>query len=394
MGATNTTESVQGTGGSAQVSQASQTSQGSGAVQQTAQQTAPASTAQPTSQPSSTSQSVAQQTAGSVAGSASQDSGYVSVRDALAGYGLDLRQQFQDDHQVLQHLAVLARQAKDQQQLVQYGQQYLQYAPQFRQWLSEQEQKQQQQQQQSWWKAPEYDPTWQRRLMRDPQTGEIKALPGEPPDLVQKYLNWVEHQRSFLDKFSQNPIEAIKPGVLELVQQVAGQIVQQHLGQYQEQITAQQILAQNAAWMFEKDQTGNPIYSQTGHPVLTPLGRQYAQYVQEAQQLGIHDSQSQAKYAMALLRGEVLMARMAQQQQATPGSVQQTQQPPVDPATAVKQQFVNQAAGHASNHVPPPPGNTQGSYQPPNGVSQRGLQELLLQEFAKAGIQPGQQLVG
>lgn len=324
---------------------------------------------------------------GSAAAAAAQADAQ-SVRDALASYGLDLRNQFQDDHQALQHLVMLARQAASQQPLVQYGQQYLQHASDFQRYLEErQRQQQQSQQQQSWWKAPEYDPTWARRLMRDPQTGEIKPMPGEPLDLVQKYQAWAEHQRSFLDKFAQDPIGAIKPGLEQVVQQVAQQMVQQQLASYQERQQAESFLAQNADWMFARDGQGQPLVNPaTNQPALSPLGQQFAAYVFEAERMGLRDTASQQRYAMNSLQRDYLAARYQQQAggQAPPA-------PP--PGEAAKQQFLQAAQAGARTAPAAPPGNTNGEYRQPNGVSQRGLQELLLQEMKAAGFQPGQPVV-
>lgn len=292
----------------------------------------------------------------------------LSVRDALASYGLDLRTQFQDDHAALQHLVMLARQAASQQPLVQYGQQYVQHAGEFQAYLRQKQEQQaaQQAQQQSWWKAPEYDPTWSRRLTRDPQTGEIRALPGEPPDLVQKYLAWAEHQRSFLDKFAQDPIQAIKPGIEQVVQDTAQRLMQQQLAAYQERQQAEQFLAQNADWMFARDAQGQPLVNPaTQQPALSPLGQQFAGYVFEAERMGLGDTASQQKYALAALQRDYLAAKYQQQAQPAAGD-------------AAKQQFLQQAQAGARPPVAPAAA-AQPEYRQPNGISARGLQELMLQ---------------
>jgi hypothetical protein len=311
-------------------------------------------------------------------GGASQDAGYQSVRDALATYGYDIRNQYQDDHQALQHLVSLARQAQEQSQLLPYAQQYLQHAPQFQQWLQAQRQQKlaQEQQQQNWWKAPEYDPSWQNKIVRDPQTGELKTLPGSSPDLIQKYLAWADHQRSFLDKFSQDPISAIRPGIEQLVQEQAAKIVQQQLHHYQEQTLARQVLNQHAEWMYERGQDGNVR--------LSPMGRRYGEYVNQIERAGIMDTQTQNEMAFGLVQRDFLLAKM---QAAGQGVQQQTAQAPapVDP----KQAFLAQAAAGASNQPSAPPGNVNGSYKAPNGPSRIGLAEELTKALAAAGIGPG-----
>jgi hypothetical protein len=318
------------------------------------------------------------------------DGGYLSVRDALANYGLDVRQQFQDDHQALQHLVGVAQQWQQAQQMLPYAQQYMRHAGQFQQWMAQQQQaaQQAQTQQQSWWKAPEYDPSWSQKLMRDPQTGEIKALPGQDPSIVGKYLAWVDHQRGFMDKFAQDPIGAIRPGIEQLVREQAQQLIQQHLGQFQERSLAQQVLQQNADWMY--DQSG-PINPQTGMPPLTPLGRQYAQYIFRAESMGITNTRDQHEYALGFLQRDYALGQLQGQGQQ-PGNPSPAQQQPVAPgANAAAQQFLQQARQGAANPAAPAQ-NVNGNYQAPNGLSARGLQEAMLKELQANGIQPGQQL--
>jgi len=308
---------------------------------------------------------------------AAQD--YQSVRDALANYGYDVRGQFQDDHAALQHLASLARQAQEQQSLLPYAQQYMQHAAQFQQYLAERQRAAQAAQaaQQSWWTAPEYDPSWQQKLMRDPQTGEIRALPGHDPSIVQKYLAWVDHQRGFLDRFARDPIGSIRPGIEQVVQAIVQQQVQQSLGQYQEQSLASQFLAQNADWLYERGANGAPVRdARTGRPALSSLGQQFARYVYEAEQMGLMDTASQQRYALGLLQRDYLLATA---QQGAPA-----QQPPAG-GTAAPPRFAQAAAA--------PAGPANGGYKPPSGASPRGLMEEMMRQFQAAGIQPGQQLV-
>jgi hypothetical protein len=319
---------------------------------------------------------------------ASQAAQEQSVRDYLAERGLDLRNHYQDDHAVLNHLAEVARQAQELAQYQPYVQQYMQHAGQFQQWLAEQQRQRQAQQaqQQQWWNAPEYDPSWASKIYRDEQ-GQYRVLPGNDPAIINKYLAWAEHQKGFFDKFARDPIAAIRPGIEQVIQEVAGRMVQQHLGQYQEQTAAQTFIEQNSDWLHEKDQSGRAVLDpRTGRPALSSLGRQFAQYVFEAERLGLQDTASQQRYAMGLVQRDFLLARAGQAQAPPPDAA-----PGRNPAA---QQFLQQAAQQRQQpQVQQPPGNSNGSYQSPSGPTQRGLQELLMREFAAAGIQPGQQLV-
>jgi hypothetical protein len=309
----------------------------------------------------------------------------------LAQYGYDVRGQFQNDHSALQHLVQVVRQAQEQQQYLPYAQQYMQHAAQFQQYLAQQQAAQaaQQSQQQQWFNAPEYDPSWSQKIYRD-QQGNLQVVPGNDPMLIHKYLAWQEHQQKFLNNFSKDPIGSIKPGIEQIVQQVAGQMVQQQLARVQEQAQAQTFIERNSEWLHQRDAAGNlAIDPRTGRPALSSLGRQFAQYVFEAESFGLRDTNSQQRYAMGLLQRDFLMS------QAAGGQQQQAAQVPAQlPGQAVKDAFLQRAAGQVPQTAAAPPGNTNGNYQAPAGITVRGLQEMMAKEFAAAGIAPGTQLVG
>jgi len=302
----------------------------------------------------------------------------LSVRDALANYGLDLRQHFNDDHAALQHLVSLARRLPEQEQLARYGQEYLRHADKFQSWLrSQQEAERSKQQQQPWFKAPEYDPSWLNKLVRDPVSGELRPAPGAPPDLVQKYIAWHEHRNSFLDNLAKDPIGAIKPGLEEMVKQITSEMIRQNMGQYQEQSRANSFVQQNASWLYETNAEGVPVRDQSGRPRLSELGQRFGAYVQRAQSMGLVDTASQQEYATAMLERDWFRQQQSRQQQASSSA-------PVDPAQAVKQQFIADRQANGSGNLQAPPGNTNGQVKPA-GLNQRGLQEMMLQEMKAAG---------
>lgn len=321
---------------------------------------------------------------GGTATPAPQAQQYVGIRDALRNYGLD-PSQFPDDHAALQHLASAYRQQGDLSQLAQYGRQYMQHADQFQAWRQQQaaQQQQAQQQQQSWWKKPEFDPSWASKLTRDPATGEIKAVAGADPGLVQKYLAWTEHQRGFLDKFAQDPIEAIKPGLIDIARQVAQEMVGQHLGGFQEKQAAQSIIQQNASWIHEHDANGRAVIDpQTGRPAFSPYGRAYAGYVQQAEQMGLRDVQSQHNFALTNVQRDYLARQYVGQQQG--GNAQQQGQ-------AAKDQFLANAAANRPNVGANGVNGSTGAPANPAGINNlRSLQDLMMKNLAANGYQAGQ----
>jgi len=309
---------------------------------------------------------------------------YQSVRDALANYGLDLRGQFSDDHAALQHLIGQVRAAQSLQQLAQYGQAYLQQAPQFAQWQQAQEaaRRQAAQAQAQWFRAPEYDPRWLSQITRDSTTGELRVVAGAPPEVLPKYNAWIDHQRSFLDRFSRDPIGAIRPGIEQVVQQVAEQMVQQHLGNYRETSEAQRFVAEHSGWLHSHDAQGHAVMDpRTGREQLSPLGQRFEQYVREAAQMGLQGTQAQARYALGLVQRDYVLA----QAQAAAGSGMN----PADPGAAAKASFVQTAQAGAQAA---PGANVNGQAPPATGP--RGLYQRLMANMAANGFGPGQQLVG
>lgn len=316
--------------------------------------------------------------AGAAAG-AGQGDGWMGIRDAARQYGYDLGN-VADDHAALQQLILRAQQSQQLQQMAQYGQLYLQHADQFQRWQREQQESAQRQQQQAaqWFKAPEWDANWRNLITRDPQTGEYKPAPGAPPDIVQKYLTGLQHQQSFLERFAFDPIGAIKPGLEQMVQQIAGQIAQQQLGGYRDQTFAQGFIQQNSPWLYQQDQNGQQIRGMDGRPVLSQWGQAFRGYVAEAAQSGIGNEEMRAKYAMSMVQRDFL----AYQQQLS------QQQPAGD---AAKQQFIQQAQAAQAAQFPAP------QQQPlVNGaqIAQAGrgrtpkvpLSERIKRNFAAAGI--------
>lgn len=319
---------------------------------------------------------------------------YASVRETLTNYGLaELASQFQDDHGLLNYLAQAHRERAQLQQYAQYGQTYLQHAQQFEAWRRQQAEEQQraQAQQNQWWKPPEYDPRWASQLTRDPATGEIKVIPGGDPTVLQKYLAWNEHQRSFQERFAQDPIKAIQPGLEQLIDQRAQALIQQQLTGYAQQSQAQALVQNHAAWIYQRDQQGNVLRGQGGQPLMNEWGQRYAMYVQQAEQMGLRGVQAQDRYAVGMVQRDYLAS--SYQQQVNTQQVQQS-------GDALKDQFLQRAAqpGAGGIHNPNTGANGAGGPSgvavnpPPAGNTVRNLASRMLDNFKANGYQPGQEV--
>jgi len=241
---------------------------------------------------------------------------FTSVRDHIRqlGYG-QLADQHPDDAQLVAHLLQQQAQAQQSLALAQYGQRYLQYAPDIERFLQERQQQQQaaQQQKSKWWNPPEWNPSWRGLVTKDDQ-GNLVAVPGAPPDVVPKVAAYDAYRREFADKLLSNPEETLKPFVQDVAQQIAQEMLTQNLGQLQEHTYAQNFVQQHSSWLHSRDASGNVLRDPvTGRPALSEAGRAFRDYVAEAEQLGIRGVSSQEQYAARLLRADLLSQQSQQQ---------------------------------------------------------------------------------
>lgn len=289
-----------------------------------------------------------------------------------------------NDAQFLQHLIGQANQTQQASLLARYGQEYMQHRDSFSKWQAEQQrqrQTQQGQQQQKWFNAPEYDPRWKSQVYRDPNDGQWKALPGTPMGTVEKYLAAMGHERDFMEKFAFDPIGTIKPGIEELVREMAGQMLEQQFARHHDSTFSQQFIQENSAWMHQRTPDGQVVLSpHTGRPELSHWGGRFKQHVDALVGQGLRGDQQIAQLAYALTDREYLLA--VSQMQAQQGQPQQAAQN----GAAQKQQFLQQAAGNGAQNLPqsavPSPTNANGPAQNP-GLP---LAQRLLQGFQANGV--------
>lgn len=294
---------------------------------------------------------------------------FIPIHEALRNIGYQLPAGV-EGHAALQHLVAAAQRAGGLEELARYGQQFMPHAEKFQAWMREQQLAAEQAKAKSWFKAPEFDPSWRGKITRD-ANGNLVAVPGADPTLPQKYLAYLEHQQQFLDKFSTSPIDAIKPGLEEVVRQIASELIQQNLGGYQEQVSARQFVEQNKSWLYTQDQMGRQV--------LSPWGHKFRGYVEQASQLGIHTDSGRVDYAMAKLENEFNRTR-AEQTLGQQGAQQTGEQQ--------KQQFLQQAAGAGATHIPPAGGSIPGNGTTPAPAQNTSLplDQRLRQKFQLAGV--------
>ncbi len=265
------------------------------------------------------------------------------------------------------------------ERLAQLEQQYQQLQPYaqlgLQQWQKQQQEqraKLQQEQQEAakrpWFELPKFDRSLMQFLRKNPETGQIEALPGAPPGLVAEYTKFADAFQQIQIDFFTDPAKYLAGPIERLAEQKARQLIEQTFGGYRDEVTANQIIDQHAGWMIER--------TPDGRQQLTPAGRVYEGYVRQAAQKGLRSSLDQHEYALALTQRDLALAQLRQVQQ----------QPAA--ADAAKQQFVQQAAQAAQKPSGPatPPSNPQVEPAPAPTGARRSLRQMLAEKFDKHGI--------
>lgn len=307
-----------------------------------------ASDAGQTSEPAPASSAGAEPVAGTTATAPADEVSY--LMDEAKKLGLDLSQHGDDETafkylvSTVQGAAQLQERLRQLEGLMPFAQTYAQHGQRFQEWLAQQGQAQPAKK--GWWNPPEYNPTWEQLLEKDPTTGEIKLRPGAPPDILPKYLAYQQHRREFADRLMSDPGATLKPLIEEEARRIASEIVQQNQGQLTEQMQIQQFEREHANWLYAKDANGRPLMNGIGQQVMTPEGERFVAYTRQATQLGINNVQGRIAYARDMLSRDLAMAQVSQAGAAANGADK-------------KAAFLQQAA---ATRKP----NTGGSVQPPN----------------------------
>lgn len=252
----------------------------------------------------------------------------------------------------------------------------------------------------SWWQAPEWKPEWERFLEVDPQTGIPRIAPhamgGVDPALPYKYLQHREWQKERLAKLLANPIETLKPGLEQLIEAKAKELMQKELGAYREQTTAQQYV-QGQPWMVQRDQANNVVTDPYGRPMISAAGRRFGEYVQWLEQRGVRDVETQRVLAEQLVQAESLRgmyATAAQNGGTFPGfGAHAAINNPNQPAAGGNQQLkANALNGNGARHIAGAGGATPNAGYVPAGNPPAGrnrglpLRERLAKAFQENGV--------
>lgn len=292
-----------------------------------------------------------------------------SLRSAAAKVFPGADQRFQTDEAIG---AELIRAAAHYQQVSPYaalGQKYGPRQAEIDAWLAEQDKVKAAQAaaaKPNWWQAPDYDPAWLQGVLRD-HNGALVAKPGYPPDLPAKIEAYQNFQVEKINAFMKDPVALLKGGLEPLIQEIAGKIVGERQAASQQEQFATGYVAQNAAWLMEKDAAGNPAYDVQGKPILTAAGQRFRQHVSDLVRAGVADPRMQQKMAEERLELDIL--RMKQNPQNPAGTP-----PPAAPAAQ-----------------PPAFGGLGAGHQPPYGAAvtppaAQSLDQMLREAAQAAGL--------
>jgi len=231
---------------------------------------------------------------------------------------------------------------------------------------------------------PEYDPSWAQLIQKNAVTGEFEPVPGAPPDIVHRVLGYERKLRDVQAKFWQNPAEALGPILAETIKPLLQQHVQQNLGAMQDQQAAQQFVAQNGAWLYQKNPQGQPIIDPlTQQPILSAQGASFRQHLERAAQYGITSQAAQIDYAVNQTRAEILQAGG---QAPAAGAAAPAAVPPGQSARDNFLQLHNRRAVNHAGSTIPAPGTPPGT--PPAGQNraEMSLADRMRQDFVAAGV--------
>ena len=150
-----------------------------------------------------------------------------------------------DDHQALATLLSAYQRSLQPNFYEQFGRQLAPYADQVQQYIQQQRAMQQQPAGRAPWQPPEWNPAWVNMVERDPNTGMLFAKPGVNPQIAEKVQQYAEWRDQFLD----DPAKTLQP----MIEHRARELIQQEFATHRQTVEADNLVAENANWMFQAD---------------------------------------------------------------------------------------------------------------------------------------------
>ncbi len=240
------------------------------------------------------------------------------VVDYARSQGIELP--YRDDAVAVRALLDAYRGAQERNYYADFGRQMMPYADQIQAWLRQNQiQASQPQRPADPYAAPEWNDQWALMVERDPNTGLIRSKAGYDPRIGEKaqaYAEW-RHKRDNDPKFWDASVE-------HRAELKAKQLIEEKFAAQAEAAGAQNLVSQNAPWIFQTYSDGSPVLGQDGMKVLSPAGQAYAQAVKQIWDSGIRNVQQCDAMARTYVENLVMKQQFLayQQQQAAAPAAQ------------------------------------------------------------------------
>lgn len=209
---------------------------------------------------------------------ASEELSHTAFMEMLSDvYGYDVRKKYKNDAEAVKGLVEAAKSFGKRLDDAEYGRQYRDNEAAFRQW-QQQSQQHPQPQQQQYYPPQQQQPVqnqpvtldqaelWMQQVTRDPESGELKAVPGATPGVVQQVQEYNRRIKQTAHALAYEPDKFIAPYIAPYLQQIEQKVqslVEQTSTQSREQAIAENWVKQNSSWMF-LDGDENKGYSVEG----------------------------------------------------------------------------------------------------------------------------------
>lgn len=212
-----------------------------------------------------------------------------SIRDASKELGYEFNPEIQDDNEALRYLLQEQARAKQLEEenrradaFRQIGEKLAPYADEIQRWRSEQAKAAEAPPS---YQPPPYDKRWLAMVERNPETGLVVGKPGCPPGIVEavnKRIDWEE-------KYAEDPIGMAVKATEERVTKTVEELFTRKFQEYQREQNARQIEYENASWMYQTNSQGQVQVGYDGKPILTAMGKAYANNLTRLNQSGVRD---------------------------------------------------------------------------------------------------------
>jgi hypothetical protein len=310
------------------------------------------------------------------------------------------------EEDALKYVQDLRSRQAELEQYANYGRQIAPYAQDVNQYLQDKHQQRQQPQpepepetpawqthEQSFWKKPEYDPSWEQMVRLNSETGAYEGInamvPAQVVQGVQQYKNW---QRQSLEKLVENPLGLVREGLEPWMQNFVQEQIQGVIQQQQQQQEMQAVERELQDVIYQRDPgTGVPIVDPaTGQYALNEYGNLLVQEMQTVSDLGIQDPRQIRAMAESNIKAKLYDYQQQQQQAPTDaaGAPPNIPAAPVQPVVAPSQppapqtQFLENAKRKAA-HTPSLAGSLGNQQVTPEAAGISADSENFFSEAAK-----------